>query len=256
MKEFSELTSKIIACFLLYLVPQYLYCQPSSKFDETIYSIYNQDFYGVPAKIEILKKTSPQIADYIEIDYLWWKMISVYSEQNELAFISKLNSLNNKTKNSSSQNYNRLMYFTYLMRFENMKDKKYSKYLALLKFHLFMKSMDTNAYESSNSFIACIFKLMNEVDEFMKFKFLNQAGFDTKKNSEKCKLCLQKIEFISNQEYKSFDVVKTYLLAKIYLEIENNKKEALVKFAKLSDLFPNNSIFKKAILDCKKESPL
>jgi hypothetical protein len=55
-----------------------------------------------------------------------------------------------------------------------------------------------------------------------------------------------------NSEYKSFDIVKTYLLAKIYFEIEGDKQKAFVKFTKLSSMFPKNTIFKQAVADCKR----
>ncbi|MDP3173645.1 MAG: hypothetical protein Q8M88_04340, partial [Phenylobacterium sp.] len=215
--------------------------------DEIIFKVYNQDFNEVPEKIETLRKTSPQISQYIKIDYLWWKMISFYSNSNESEFIAELDELKDDNKIFEYQNYDRLIYFTYQIRYENLKDKKFSKYLTLLKFHFFMKTIDMNSTIESTSFVVCMFKLMNELDEFMKYKFLYDHGFNTKINLEKCSISLQRIENIHNYEYKSFDVVKTYLLAKIYLEIENDNQKALNKFQKLSKLFPGNNIFKLTV---------
>jgi hypothetical protein len=96
-----------------------------------------------------------------------------------------------------------------------------------------------------------MFKMMNELDKFMEYKFINGIRVKTQSNQEKCRQTLTKIEEMTNSEYRAFDIAKTYILAKIYYEIENDNQKALQKFHKLSDLFPQNTIFRKAITDCK-----
>ncbi len=252
MKKILAINPKIIYFIFLILPFHELYGQSAAKFDEIVSNIYNLDFKEVPEKIEELRKISPQIANYLQIDYHWWKMISFQSEQNESEFVAVLNELNNPDKNNRYQNFDRLIFFTYQIRYENLLKKNFSKYLTLLKFHFFMENIDSKNIKNSDSFMISIFNLMDETNTFMKYKFLNDHGFKTKNNMEKCRLSLQKIESMSNPEFKSFDAVKTYLLAKIYLEIENDGQKALTKFAKLSDLFPQNTIFRQSINDCKK----
>ena len=67
------------------------------------------DFNEVPVKIEILKKTSPQIAKYFKVEYLWWKMISTFNSSTEALLLSELSSLHDK--NSENENYNKLILF-------------------------------------------------------------------------------------------------------------------------------------------------
>lgn len=253
MKLILTFNLKLILCLLSFLPFQDLYSQPAAGFDEIIFEIYNLDFIEVPAKIAELKKTSPKIANYLQIDYLWWKLISVHSQANESEFLAALALINNPDKNNAYRNYDRLIYFTYQIRYENLKNKNLSKYLTLLKFHFFMENIDVGDIKNPDSFVLSMFGLMDELDAFMKYKFLADYGLSTKSNAEKCRLSLQKMESMHNQEYQSFDVVKTYLLAKIYLEIENNKQMALTKFSKLSTRFPGNTIFKQTIADCKKQ---
>lgn len=230
-----------------------LHSQPPVEVDEIINNIYNQNFKDVPFKIEILKKTSPQMAQYIKTDYLWWRMISSYSKSAESDFLTSLNSLNDKNYGSKDEDYNKLIYFIYQIRYENLKNKSFSKYLTILKFHFFMENINSEEIRKSDSFVKSMFQLMTEFEVFMKYKFLNDHGFQTQKNKDKCRSSIDKIESIQNADYKSFDIFKTYLLGKIYLEIENNYQQAFIKFKKLSIMFPENKIFQKTIADFKKQ---
>ncbi|MFA5329628.1 MAG: hypothetical protein WC384_17675 [Prolixibacteraceae bacterium] len=251
MKEIFPFYPKLLICILFLLPVKGLHSQTSAQFDDIVSEIYNQSFSAVPSKIEKLKTTSPQTANYLQIDYLWWNMISENSDANEAEFLRKLEDLNNSDKGSSFENFNKLIYFTYQIRYENLKNKSLSKYLTLLKFHFFMDHINLKKPQNPDAFTISMFGMMTELDTFMKYKFLTDHGFKTKNNLEKCQLSLQKIEGMSNLEYKSFDVVKTYLLAKIYLEIENDPRKALAKFTKLGNQFPQNTIFKQSISDCK-----
>jgi hypothetical protein len=224
-----------------------VWSQTSLRVDEIIMKVYNQDFKDVPAKIEDLHRISPQIAQYIKIDYLWWSMIYKCTTQTESIFLSELKSLNEK--DSDDEDFNRLIYFIYQIRYENLRNKSFSKYLTILKFHFFMESMHSNNSKNTDSFVQSMFEEMND---FLKYKFLFDSGLNAKINNEKCHLILLKIENMSNSEYRSFDVVKTYLLAKIYKEIVNNNQNASIKFMKLSTLFPENTIFKQSLAECKK----
>ncbi|MBV5312065.1 MAG: hypothetical protein JZU47_02145 [Prolixibacteraceae bacterium] len=252
MKNSLNSGLKIILCLLLFHASQSSYSQSTVLFDEIVSEIYSQNFNDVEPKIEKLKKTSPLFANYLQVDYLWWKMITFYTDSNKSRFLTELDALNSGKKTTEYQDYDRLIYFTYQIRYENLTNKSFSKYMTSLKFHFFIESIDLNKLESTDSFIKNMFALMNELDVFMKYQFLNDHGLKTKNNTEKCHLCLQNIENMYNSEYKSFDIVKTYLLAKIYFEIEGDKQKAFVKFAKLSNMFPKNTIIKQAVADCKK----
>ncbi len=251
MKNFLNSGLKIILCLLFIHASQNLYSQSTVLFDEIVSEIYSQSFNNIEPKIEKLKKTSPLFANYLQVDYLWWKMITFYTDSNKSRFLAELNALNSEKKAGGYSDYNRLVYFTYQMRYENLTNKSFSKYMTALKFHFFIESIDLNKLGSSDSFIKNMFALMTELDVFMKYKFMNDHGFKTKNNTEKCRLCLQKIENMYNSEYKSFGIVKTYLLAKIYFEIEKDYQNANAKFEQLSILFPNNKEFKKAAVECK-----
>lgn len=256
MKNILNSGLRTVLFLFLALSSQNLYSQPHALFDEIVYKIYNQDFSDVEPKIEELKKISPQTANYLQIDYLWWKMISFYTDSNKLNFLTELNKFNSGSKTPDFQNYDRLIYFTYQIRYENLTNKGFSKYLTSLKFHFFLENANWYELKKSNSFVFSMFTLMNELNEFMRYKFLNEHGLRTKNNIEKCRLSLQTIDRMYNPEYQSFDVVKTYLLAKIYKEIEQDDEKALDKFMKLSLLFPENTIFAKAVADCKKNGLL
>ncbi len=252
MKNILNSGLRIVLFLFLVLSSQNLYSQPHVLFDEIVYKIYNQDFSDVESKIKELKKISPHTANYLQIDYLWWKMISLYTDSNKLKFLTALNELNSGSKTTDFKNYDRLIYFTYQIRYENLTNKGFSKYLTSLKFHFFLENVNWDELKNSDSFAFSMFALMNELNEFMRCKFLNEHGLKTKNNIEKCRLSLQTIDRMYNSEYKSFDVVKTYLLAKIYKEIERNNEKALDKFMKLALLFPENTIFAEAVADCKK----
>jgi hypothetical protein len=241
---------KLLFFAILLLAVFQVRSQASSEVDEIIFKVYNQDFKEVPTKIQDLNRTSPQIAQYIKIDYLWWSMISNSTTQTDSFFLSELKSLNEKK--SEDEDFSKLIYFIYQIRYENLRNKSFSKYLTIMKFHFFMDNINLSCLKNADSFVQSMFKLMDEVNGFMKYKFLYDNGLNSKVIIEKCRLSLQKIEIMSNSEYKSFDVIKTYLLAKIYKEIENDNQKASMKFTKLSNLFPGNAIFKQTLAECKK----
>lgn len=250
MAEILHFRLKLVFFVILLLSFFQVWSQTSSRVDEIIFKVYNQNFDEVPAKIEDLNKISPQIAQYIKIDYLWWSMISNSTTQTESIFLSELKSLTEKI--TEDKDFNQLIYFIYQIRYENFRNKSFSKYLTILKFHFFMENINFSCLKNADSFVQSMFILLYEMNEFMKYKFLSDSMFNTKINVEKCRLSLQKIENMSNPEIKSFDVVKTYFLAKIYNDIENDNQKARIKFTKLSNLFPENTIFKQALSEYKK----
>jgi hypothetical protein len=241
---------KLLIWILCTLSFSNLYGQSPGVFDEIINKIYNQDFCEVPAKIEILKETSPQIAKFVEVDYLWWRMISNLNASTESLFILKLDSLNEES--SDNENYRRLIYFIYKIRYDNLKNKSLTRYLACLKFHFFMQNIDSSEIKKYDQFVQCLFQLMKEFDLYMEYKFFSNNWFQSKKNIIKYKASLENMENMPVSENKSFSTIKSYLLGKIYLDIEINYTEALKKFEQLSRMFPENAIFKKTVTDCKK----
>jgi len=223
--------------------------QPIQETDNIVFKIYNQDFDEIPSSIENLRKSSPQIARYLNIDFLWWKMISGMNEKTEAQFLAGLNSLTEK--GAGNQDFNKLAGFIYQIRYENFRNKNFSKYLTILKFHLFVESIKPEQTEKLESFEKSIFKMTTGLNSYMKYKFLEDYGVQTKKNKENCRISLSTIENMHNASFKSFDVIKTYFLGKIYLEIENDKQQAILKFEKLSDQFPQNAIFRKTLSECR-----
>lgn len=222
--------------------------QPVQETDSIVFKIYNQDFGEIPSSIENLRKSSPQIARYLNIDFLWWKMISDLNEKTEAQFLAGLNSLTETA--SVNQDFNKLAGFIYQIRYENFRNKSFSKYLTILKFHLFVESIKPEHTEKLESFEKSIFQMTTGLNSYIKYKFLEDYGIQTKRNKENCRISLVNIENMQNANFKSFDVIKTYFLGKIYLEIENDKQRAILKFEKLSDQFPQNVIFRKTLSEC------
>ena len=245
---------KLTLLFLLSLIFFQLRGQPVIEADEIVHKIYNQDFKGIPEKIENLKKSSPQIAEYIKIDYLWWRMISNLNTETETDFLNGLNSVNES--DTGNRDFNKLAYFIYQLRYENLRNKSFSKYLTILKFHLFVENISAKKTEIFDSFEKSIFQMITELNSYMKYSFLEDYGLQAKKNSKNGQSCLDKIENLRNADFKSFDIIKTYFLGKIYIEIENDNQQAISKFEKLSGLFPGNVIFRKTLSDCKKQQSL
>lgn len=250
MTKISRSNLKVVFCFLLSHLFMNLYSQPSEIADEIIFKTYNMDFNEVPAKIEILKKTSPQIAKYLKVEYLWWKMISTFNSSTEALLLAEISSLHDK--NSENENYNKLIYFIYQIRYDNFKKRSFTRYLNLLKFHIFLQNIDAVEIKKYDPFAISMFWLITEFDLYMEYKILSHNMFQTKKNFNKLKSSLERIENIPNPENKSFDIIKTYLLGKIYLDIEINYLKAFNKFQQLSVMFPKNIIFRETAAECKK----
>ena len=225
--------------------------QSLASVDDITNKIFNQDFEGVPAEIDLLRKTSPQQAKYVKVDYLWWKMITDNTKAAEASFLSELDSVVIEKERTGKTDYDRLLYFTYQIRYDNLRKKSFSKYLNLIKLHLFLEKMNPEEVKNSDPFVVSLFNLMIEMDLFMKYKFLSNNGFQPEINRSKCQTSLTLIENLHEPSNKTFGICKTYLLGKIYLDIENDYTKANMKFVELSEMFPGNLIFKKSVEYCK-----
>ena len=140
----------------------------------------------------------------------------------------------------------------YQIRYDNFKKRSFTRYLNLLKFHIFLQKIDLEEIKKYDPFVISMFMLITEFDLYMEYKILSHNMFQIKKNFNKLMSSLERLENMPNSGNKSFDIIKTYLLGKIYFDIEFNYLEAFKKFQKLSVMFPQNIIFRETAADCKK----
>lgn len=236
---------------IIFLVfTQNIFAQSPISIDQTISKIYNLDFEKVPSALANIGKANPAMASYLRIDYLWWKMVSNNSAANESEFLEFLNSFRQR-RSGLDTDFERLTYFVYQIRYDNFKKQSFSRYITAFKFHFFLGNMDGKKAEKFNSLEKSIFQMTLEFDNYIKYKYLNNYGISSERNLKQYLLCLQNIEKMHNEHYHSFETIKTYLLGKIYLEIENNYLKAFGKFDSLSTDFPGNTIFKTIRENCR-----
>lgn len=218
-----------------------------SHVDKAIYLIYNMEFNKAEKEIDEISKSSPETAKYIRLEFLWWKMIAFHSEITELGFLESLNSLTNNDDGEPNSDYNKLFYFTYCIRYHNLQERYLQKMASAVKFHLFLNQWEKEGFEAEESFIQSFKTLTLEMNKYMKFRIFDKFNFLSNKNKHNDQYYLKKIESLNNPEFDSFNVVKTYLLAKIYLEIEKKPTLAHNNFKALSIKFPNNTVFKEYV---------
>ena len=242
---------KLFTFGIVLLLPfQNASAQSDKAIDIVVANIYNLDFNDVPSQIASIRKNNPRIASYLKIDYLWWKMVSNSSISHETDFIAFMKSF--KEKYSGPDNdFERLTYLIYQTRYDNFKKQNLSRYLAALRLHLFIGKMDEKRVEKLSSLEKSIFRMTMEFEKYMMYKYLDSYGILSKKNAQHYQLCLRNIEKMHNDHFASFEIIKTYLLGKIYFEIENDYEKAFGKFGKLSSDFPNNTVFYSLKNDCK-----
>lgn len=242
---------RLVLLLLLLIFSLNIFGQSSYyEVDNIINKVYNLDFENIPEEIANIGKTEPQIACYLRIDYLWWRMISNHSISTESEFCEYLNSFK-ENKSGIEEEFERLTYFMYQIRYDNFKNEGFSRYLTALNFHFFIGKMDNKKAVKLNSLENSILQLTIEFDKYMKYKYLNSFGFYSKRNIEQCQLCLRNIEKMTNVNSNTFATIKNYLLGKIYLEIEKDYLTAYEKFGNLSAAFPGNKIFVGIKKDCK-----
>ena len=216
----------------------------NSNIDKAIFFIYNMDFNQAENEIQKISIQSPETAQFLRLEYSWWEMISIHTEKKEAAFLENLNSVMDEKEDSVS-NYNKLFYYTYRIRYDNIKGRYFSKMTSIFKFHLFLNQWIKEEDRPEDSFIESFKQLTFEMNNYMKYRFLDKFNLSSNKNSLKETYYLKKIEELSNPQFDSFNVVKDYLLAKIYLELEDNQAMAHATFQSLSLKFPHNTIFKE-----------
>lgn len=235
---------------VIILFSQNILAQPHVAINDAIFKIYNADFENVPSVISKIRKDNPTMASYLDVDFRWWKMITNNSASNESDFLECLNSFRNNNS-TVEEDFERLTYFVYQIRYENFKKQSFSRYLSALKFHIFLGNVDDKRAGKLSSLEKSIFQMTIEFDKYIKYKYLTDYGISSKKNIQQYKICLQNIENMQNDQFISFETIKTYLLGKIYFEIENDYQKAYEKFGKLSADYPDNAIFKAIRRDCK-----
>lgn len=240
---------------LFYLFSMLLLLQlqgQNSEIDSLVMKIYNQEFRDIPAKIEALKIKSGAIAQYLEVDYLWWKMIAEPVASSEMDFLLSLDSIFVANESDKMESYSRLFYFIYKIRFDNLKQHDLSKYITIFKFHIFLDKIRKSHIKWPNTFMLSLFNLVEESETLMQHRLMVDFGYNKEDNLTKYYASLEKIENMQNTEYTSFEIIKLYYLGKIYLDVEKDDKKALSKFLNLSIMCPGNKIFKSIIASCQK----
>ncbi|MCL6101431.1 MAG: hypothetical protein M1292_02925 [Bacteroidetes bacterium] len=118
---------KYLLSLIILLISSEIHCQPA-EIDMIVKKIYNQEFGDIQIKIDSLRKNSNNIAQYLEVDYLWWKMISEGNPTSEAEFLSELDVLKSQNSEDDSVNYSKLFWLIYQIRYENFKNHEISKY--------------------------------------------------------------------------------------------------------------------------------
>jgi hypothetical protein len=243
---------KYLLSLIILLISSEIRCQPA-EIDLIVKKIYNQEFGDIQTEIDSLRKDSNDIAQYLEVDYLWWKMISEGNSVSETEFLSELDLLKSQYSENDSVNFAKLFYLIYQVRYENLKKHDISKYIALIKFHLYLDHFRNSEIKVQNSFVKSIFELIDLSELNLKYMLLIDNGLNSKQNIKRYEICLARLENLKNSDYTSFEIIKQYYLGKIYLDVEKNYNKALNKFEILSKTCPNNLIFKNIIEDCQKK---
>jgi hypothetical protein len=246
------MTSKIFWGFLLSICATPIFGQSSEAIDSIVGKIYNLDFANVPFQLEKLEKSDPQIADYLEFDYLWWKMITSNSMTSELEFVHYKNTFNDKVA-TDDKDFRTLIYFLYQIRYENFKKTSISSYWTALKCQVYIQKLDEEKATRLKPLEKALFLLILEFDKCLKYKFLDKFHPLSSKNEDNFKIRLENIEKLQNEHYKSFETIKNYFLGKIYLEVAHDSIKAYEKFSKLSDEFPDNAVLKEIKNNCRSD---
>lgn len=225
----------------------------NSQIDSIVKNTYNLDFEDISSRLESLKKSQCQISEYLEVDYLWWQMISNLNVDNEKKFLSSLDNIKVNSEIDENRNYSKLFYFIYQIRYDNLKQREILRYFSIVKLHFYLERVKSTVEKFPNSFLISIVDLIIESDKCMKYELLIKNGFKSANNIDSLNICRTRIENMQNSEYRSFDIVKQYYLGKIYFDIEKDYKKALNKFIALSIECPNNKIFKALIEECNRK---
>ena len=251
MKFFQRFLFSPIVLISIMLLTYNLHGQPS-QIDVIIKKTYNQDFAEIPGLIENLKRTSDKVSEYLEIDYLWWRMISDFSQSTEKLFQIALDKIRNET-NDEGDNYSKLFYFIYQIRYEHLKQHEFSKYISVLKLHFYLERIKAEDIKYSNALVRSLLELIEQSGIIMKYSLLLDAGINSAYNKSKLQSSLTRIENMKNSEYLSFDIIKLYYLGKLYFNIDKNYTKAKEKFIELSIICPDNKIFRDLIEECNKK---
>ncbi|MGD9931986.1 MAG: hypothetical protein AB7U05_18345 [Mangrovibacterium sp.] len=204
------------------------------------------EFEKAEKEINELEISSPKEAEFIRMELLWWKMITLGTKHSESAFLEQLKSFSKSKKIAKSDN-NILLYYIYATRYNNYKGSIIRKVSNMVRFQLFLDQWQASIWTSNNSINQSFNNLILEINSYLKSKVSQKCNPFYRDSNENMNIHLKRIESLHNNSYKSFETIKNYLLAKIYLDIEKNKELAFQKFNDLAIQFPKNTIFNHII---------
>lgn len=148
-------------------------------------------------------------------------MISNKSVASELDFANYKNAYQDNI-NIGDKDFNKLIYYLYQIRYDNLKNVGFSKYWTALKCQVFIQKINDGNAANLRPLERAIFQLIVEFDKCLKYSLIDEFNFLSTQNEKKLLVSLDKIEKIDNGNYSSFLTIKNYFLGKIYLEIAHD----------------------------------
>jgi len=221
-------------------------CTFQANFDKALYHIYNFEFDEALKESNRISNVAPEEAIFLKMENLWWEMICSPTNKNDSTFIRYLSSVPKLSSYKESRDI-KLIYYSYLARYFNFKHQFFKKTSILIKLHNLLKYYNVSGNHSTDTFIESYRSLSVELYNYLELITINKIIPFSGNTSSSRLAILYKIESIQSDNFESFETIKTYILGKIYLEIEGDQDLALKKFQELTQMFPKNTIFKNTV---------
>lgn len=210
-------------------------------------NIYNQEFNK--AKI-LLDKEGANLNDFystvLNIDLLWWKYSATRSKSDAGNLNDYLNRIEPKESFNSKDKIKLLICKSYQLRYARKRYNLFAIFGIRSEIKDLLSELDRNKLPISGDQLKLFDFYVVMFQYFDKVNPLSIQNTSAKRENE-----LLMLRKFSKEDDLIVSTMANYFLGRIYQKVENEPELGKSHFEVLSRQFPNNTLFKEYLADCK-----
>lgn len=225
--------------------------QNEKVIDDVFKYIYNQQFHEADSLLELQRgKIEPFYFDILTIDLNWWRHVLYPSELNSKQFDTLLKSMEQENTNTPDRKIKHLVWLSYQLRFEFKRYNIIGAVRLRSEIKKLLEEIKLNELNYNNNRIK-LFYLYNAL--FRYFDNILNPFFSENIRKERQSALLE-IESYTRENDLIISTLSGYFLGKIYLNIEKDPAKGNEHFKTLTDLYPQNTIFRELYSESVRKS--
>lgn len=214
--------------------------------DQAIRAIYNTEFGRADSIIRSGLVADGSEKRVLTLELLWWKMICENTAQAETDFSNYLDRLGERERIKTEGLEAEVIFESYQVRYANYRGKMLKSISLYMQMQSDIKKLGGQQRQASTSLSRSIFALVAELNEYIGIRIEEKVNlFYSKTLDARARQKIEAMNALTNADHPSFELIKHYLLGKVYLEIEKNDTKALEHFTRIETICPANRVIRQ-----------